>query len=150
MHSPGAGRNVHPCERKRRKEILGACTRERKLIQTWSLQKHLQLRAKKLSWGFTPTVFRESGLSVSALHIKGIILSVPPCDANTHHEVWPTVQCYSGFVYTKSMTMSCVKASFHIFAQFHCPEEKAYSFLTSSGVKEFSLPNKQTRKLMAF
>lgn len=76
--------------------------------------------------------------------------SVPPCDANTHHEVWPTVQCYSGFVYTKSVTMSCVNASFHIFAQFHCPEEKAYSFLTSSGVKEFSLPNKQTRKLTAF
>lgn len=131
---------THVRERERRKSWEPVP--EKKLIQTWSLQKHLQLRAKKLSRGFTPTVFRETGLSVSALHIKGITHSVPPCDANTHHEAWPTVRCYSGFVYTKSVTMSWVNASFHIFAQLHCPEEKAYSFLTSSGVKEFSLPNK--------
>lgn len=140
MQSPGAGRNVHPYERKRKKEILGACAREK--ADTNLLPAETQLRAKKLSRGFTPTVFRETGLSVSALHIKGITHSVPPCDANTHHEAWPTVRCYSGFVYTKSVTMSWVNASFHIFAQLHCPEEKAYSFLTSSGVKEFSLPNK--------
>ena len=90
------------------------CQCRQKRASTWEKEKerHLgSLRLKKESWYkpvlckntwsceprsclwcFTPTVFREMGLSMCVLHIKGITSLVPPSDANTHYEVWLTVR----------------------------------------------------------